>query len=335
MRQRWHLLVAAAPAVGGGHVARSRLVARALAGQAEVALTLVGDDGRWRQQLDDEPYRLAPEAGEAGWDGTLLDLKPLGRAAIRAARGDSRFVAAYDDELALPEDIDLFVNAALHLAGTSVGGRPALLGPAYAAVAPGFAEVRRNLPAAAAARRVLVGFGLVDSANATGLVLQALAGLPAQAPPLEVTVLLGARAPHRASLQRRIDALPWARLLFDPPDVPALLAESDLAIGAPGVSLAERLAAGVPTATLAQNAAQCPLLAGAAARGATLPLGLAGETPIASLGGKLAGLLADRTARQRLAESGRRLVDGGGAARIAQALLDRAASHPAASMAAQ
>jgi len=334
MRQRWHLLVAAAPAVGGGHVARSRLVARALAGQAEVALTLVGDDGRWRQQLDDEPYRLAPEAGEAGWDGTLLDLKPLGRAAIRAARGDSRFVAAYDDELALPEDIDLFVNAALHLAGTSVGGRPALLGPAYAAVAPGFAEMRRSRPAAAA-RRVLIGFGLVDSANATDLVLQALAGLPALATPLEVTVLLGARAPHRASLQRRIAGLPWARLLFDPPDVPALLAESDLAIGAPGVSLAERLAAGVPTATLAQNSAQCPLLAGAAARGATLSLGLAGNTPVASLSGKLAGLLADRTARQRLAERGRRLVDGRGAARIAQALLDRAARHPAASMAAQ
>lgn len=331
--QRWLVRVSAAAAVGGGHVARSRLVARALAETSAVELDLVGDDGRWQRAMRDEPFRLASRGNASKYDGTLLDLKPLDGAAIAQARPGCGLLAVYDDDLALPPGVDLVINPAVHLSGTASEGTAALFGPAFASVAPTFAALATRT-VAAQSREILIGFGLVDSLNATGLVLESLASLRERGLSFRAVVLLGSRAPHRGRIEQAVAAISWARLTIDCDDVPALLAVADLAIGAPGVSLLERLAAGVATATLAQNRAQRPLLEGAAASGATVDLGLLGETSAAVVAERLAAVLADKEGRARLAAVGRRLVDGQGARRIADELLHRAAHQPAVAAAA-
>jgi len=162
--------------------------------------------------------------------------------------------------------------------------------------------------------RVLVAFGGVDSSNQTEL---ALAALAAVGPGFAVTCALAPDAPHYAAVAARLAGLPGAR--FADPALP--LAEAyaahDMAIGAPGVSQAERAHCGLPTLLVAQNDAQAPLAAAWAARDAALVAAASVDAVVDGIGA-LAGSPALRSA---IRAAGLALVDGGGAARIAGELM--------------
>ena len=318
MSEGWLIRVASRAEAGAGHVSRCRVLARALARHAPT--TFVLDDEGWRERLAGEPFAVqtAAVASAGALAGAVVDSYDLGEAEWAALRRRARVLAQLDDFLAPRSEADVSINDAPHLEGTHLGGRPALLGPHYALVDP-----RYVLPQRATAERVecvLVSFGASDPGDATGLALAAL-GLARLG--AKIVVALGSRAPHLASVRRRAEPL-GAELIVDAPDLVAPLARSDLALGAGGVGLLERMAAGVPSLSLALADNQRLQLDGAAAKGATRHLGAAAEASAETLSTAIVELAGDRHAREAMARRGRALIDGRGGERTATALLELA-----------
>lgn len=127
------------------------------------------------------------------------------------------------------------------------------IGPTYALLRPEFAELRAASLARRAGgqiRQLLISMGGVDKDNATGAALTALQGcaLPVDC---KIVVVMGAHAPWREAIASQLADLPWATdLLVDVSDMAALMAASDLAIGAAGTSAWERCCVGLPTLTV-------------------------------------------------------------------------------------
>lgn len=198
-----------------------------------------------------------------------------------------------------------------------------LIGPLHALLRPEFAAGR----AASLARRqsgelrqLLVSMGGVDKDNATGAALAALplGSLPADC---RIVVVMGPHAPWREAVARQVEGLSWAaEMRVAVADMAALIAASDLAIGAAGTSAWERCCLGLPTLTavLADNQR-----AGAAALQAAGCVELLGEAAAGfpDLPEKLAGLLAPgRLAAMQAACAA--LTDGLGARRLAAEMAD-------------
>jgi UDP-2,4-diacetamido-2,4,6-trideoxy-beta-L-altropyranose hydrolase len=122
-------------------------------------------------------------------------------------------------------------------------------GPSYALLRPEFAEAR---PLSLGRRRqptlgqVLVSLGGVDKDNVSGQVLAALESslLPSAC---RLKVVLGPGAPWLDSVRRQAAGMHRStEVLSDVQDMAALMAESDLAVGAAGSTSWERCALGLP-----------------------------------------------------------------------------------------
>ncbi|MFM8275845.1 MAG: UDP-2,4-diacetamido-2,4,6-trideoxy-beta-L-altropyranose hydrolase, partial [Cyanobium sp.] len=120
-----------------------------------------------------------------------------------------------------------------------------LLGPAYAPLAPLYAQLQPLAPQRCTLRRVLVFFGGVDQANHTAVALEAL-GYPDFAD-LAVDVVLGAAAPHHATVAQQVQQRPHTQLYNGLPSLAGLMLRADLAIGAAGTASWERAALALPT----------------------------------------------------------------------------------------
>jgi len=120
-----------------------------------------------------------------------------------------------------------------------------LLGPATAPLDPLYAQLQPLAPQRCTLRRVLVFFGGVDQANYTALALEAL-GHPDLAD-LDVDVVLGAAAPHHATVAQLVQQRPHTQLHGGLASLAGLILRADLAIGAAGTVSWERAALALPT----------------------------------------------------------------------------------------
>lgn len=131
------------------------------------------------------------------------------------------------------------------------GSKYALLRPEFVALRP-FSLMRRNSPLL---RRLLISMGGVDRDNVTSYVLQAL--LTCQLPSnCRITVAMGPTTPWLLDIQNKAKGMPWmTQVLIGASNMAELMAESDLAIGAAGMTSWERCCLGLPTIllTLAEN----------------------------------------------------------------------------------
>ncbi|MCC5879121.1 MAG: UDP-2,4-diacetamido-2,4,6-trideoxy-beta-L-altropyranose hydrolase [Idiomarina sp.] len=133
-----------------------------------------------------------------------------------------------------------------------------MLGADYALLRPEFAAWReRSLQRRESPRleTILINLGGVDNDNVTGEVLDAL---PMSRVPDEckIVVVMGAAAPHLASVQQQVQALDLnIEVLAGVNNMAELMAHADLAIGAAGATSWERCCLGLPTimVVLAQN----------------------------------------------------------------------------------
>jgi UDP-2,4-diacetamido-2,4,6-trideoxy-beta-L-altropyranose hydrolase len=125
-----------------------------------------------------------------------------------------------------------------------------LIGPRFALLRPEFAALRAHSLARrreGELRRLLISMGGVDRDNATGAILDALAGIE-HFRGVDVRVILGGAAPWLVEVQKLAATMPFpCDVLVDRADMAELLAETDLAIGAAGSSTWERCCLGVPT----------------------------------------------------------------------------------------
>jgi len=228
--------------------------------------------------------------------------------------GKARLIALHDGDGPLPV-AGFLVNAAAtesDYASRTTASCRLLLGPRYASVDAAFAIRRAGALAARTScevRRVLVSFGGDDAANATGRSLDALEGRS-----VEIDVALGSGARHVRDIAARASAR--VRVHIDTPEMPALMADADIAVGAAGSTAWERCTLGLPTliARLAANqngVADMLVGAGAAADIRSVDAGF--ETRLAAAFDRVAG---DRALLVSMAAQAAALCDGRGTKRI-------------------
>lgn len=202
--------------------------------------------------------QVAEAVGAGGADWLVVDHYGVDAAWERALRRVCQRMLVIDDLADREHDCDLLIdqNIArvpddyLHLLPPSC---KILLGPQYALLRPGFAErrpgsLRRRQ--SGELRRWLITLGGVDKNNHTSAVLRALARAPLAAG-TSVTVVLGDWAPWIDDVRKTALEMPWpTNVLVSADNMPSLMADADVAIGAAGSTSWERCALGLPTLML-------------------------------------------------------------------------------------
>lgn len=192
--------------------------------------------------------------------------------------------------------------------GRLAPGAVRLFGPRFALLRDGVARQKR-----AGGGRVFVSFGGADPADMTRRVMRVLAGKVAEA-----DIVAGAAYPWRHALPALCEGQPGWRVHVNHKAPEALMAGAVLAVGAGGGMTWERCAVGVPSIVVAIAENQRALSEALGARGVVRYLGMAGAVEDAALLAEVRALLRDSDARERMAQAGRRLVDGRGARRVAE-----------------
>lgn len=182
-----------------------------------------------------------------------------------------------------------------------------LIGPENALLRPEFASARAGSLARRSQgrglRSLLVAMGGGDRDNATGAILDVLAGLPI-CRELKISVVLGPAAPWLGKVREQAAAMPClVDVLVNVQNMATLLSDADLAIGAAGGSAWERCCLGVPTLVLTLGDNQKP-----------------GAQALSRIGAiELLGDIRDTDWRLRLAEGIRRNTDPKSLGRMAAA----------------
>lgn len=283
---------------GLGHISRCSALAVALE-RAGAKVRAVGLG--LPAPLDRYGIRWQPvaEPDLAGADAVVLD----------SYRADSelRLRIASSAPLAVFADDDgAFSEAALVIrAGPATGRAGELAGLRYACLGPGYWSIRPRAPRRRA-ERVLVATGAADHADVgPGLATAVHALLPES----EVVLVRGPYAPA-------VSGLDGVRVACSPETLLGLLVEADIVISAAGQTMIEALAVGTPctaviTAENQRRQADELLQTGA----------LTVATTVEQAARAAACLAEDYGARCAQASLGRRIVDGRGAVRTAEAVV--------------
>ena len=198
---------------------------------------------------------------DASWEGIV--------------RTRSRTLMIIDDLADRNHDCDLLLDHNLGANAASYEklvppGCIKLIGADYALLRPEFAELRdaslkrRKKPRL---RSLLISMGGIDKDNTTATVLTALKDCPVP-PDCRITVVLGAGCPWMAQVRQLASQLPWDTAILNNTDEMAkIMSQSDLAIGAGGVTGLERACLGLPSIMLETADNQRPFLAAFENRG--------------------------------------------------------------------
>jgi UDP-2,4-diacetamido-2,4,6-trideoxy-beta-L-altropyranose hydrolase len=275
--------------------------------------------------LDAAQTRMA--LGDEPWDWLVVDHYAIDAAWERALRPCAGRLLAIDDLADRDHDVDALLDLNLHehaagrYAGRLMPGTRLLLGPRFALLRPEFAALRAGLaPRVDAVRRVLVFFGGVDAANATGQVLHALDAMRQDGVgPFAVDAIIGAMHPARDELVAYCSHRPHWVCHVQTERMAELMAAADLAIGAGGGATWERCALGLPTLAAAQADNQREQVA-TAARAGVLCAPQWRDGGWAAWRVHIESLWFDAQRRAALSAAAHALVDGRGAERVAQFL---------------
>lgn len=328
----------AGPGIGSGHVSRLLALAEAwidaggrarllTAGVSKTMSVRAGALGVEVETLiapHPDPADLAAlkraiaKAGPKPWvavDGYLFD-----EAYYRGARDAGARVLAIDDVPRLPDyPVDALLN---QNAGAETRDYPLppvalpLLGPRWALLRRDYAAKGAARTVADRAARILVSFGAADPQDATAAAILALRKVRT---PYRAAIVVGPDNPRGETLEKMAAGAP---IVFEKAaNMPALMADSDLAVLAGGATMLEACVTGLPAVVLTIAGNQEPGAAALAKAGAVRLLGRAPEVSEEALAAAIDALLGDPGARRELSLAGRRTVDGHGAARAAAVLL--------------
>lgn len=244
----------------------------------------------------------------AGWHGIVRK----GLAGVRIAAIDD----LGDRDLA-PDWLIDHNHAADHRAKYGAhlpAGVPLLGGPRFALLGPQYAGAPRHEVADAVAS-IGIAFGGVDAPGHAGLALQAVTAAGFDGP---VELVLTSACPQRAAIEHLAAQRPNTTVSVDLPHLADFYARHGLQIGAGGGATWERCCLGAPTLAVVVADNQRQVLGPLADLGV---MALAPEPTVAALAPRIRALLDDAPRRRALSQAAQALVDGRGAARVAEALL--------------
>jgi UDP-2,4-diacetamido-2,4,6-trideoxy-beta-L-altropyranose hydrolase len=332
----------ASPSAGTGHLMRALALAQAWRDRGGEATWLLAEAPEaLRRRIEDEGIQVhdlaaddatalrseldADERAVAVLDGQAFDRRYL------AALGPvSRRVLVVDDAADRGAyDVGLVLNQNAHADRAAYPAEaPArfLLGTSYALLRR---EFRPDPPTRAVplrARHLVVAFGGADPSGMSRRALSALAGLPEDVRRgLEVRLVVGAANPDAdrfANLAR--DLAPGLRVDVqrDVTDMPGLFAWADLALTAGGSAVWEMARMGLPPLVVETVPLETLLASGLARVGLGELLGRADALDDATISATVARRIDDEAWRRSTVDLGRRLVDGNGATRVVDVLVE-------------
>jgi len=193
-----------------------------------------------------------------------------------------------------------------------------LLGPRYALVARAFSPARLKVDVRQ--KQILIFVGGMDHRNATLKILRHLHCL-SEIRNVGLRVVLGAKAPWKKRIRSALLSFhPRARLEVNVRNMAGLMRKCQIGILAPGTVAWEALAAGLPSLLLATAPHQVQNARNLHRMGCARYLGMVSGVSSRLLRKELRPLLGSRTARHRLIQKAKKLVDTHGPQRVAQAI---------------
>jgi UDP-2,4-diacetamido-2,4,6-trideoxy-beta-L-altropyranose hydrolase len=326
-----------APAIGYGHMMRSLALAERLGRygfKADMAVNTEGIALVPPGRADHIPLSqsvclgnvrdtILAHSGGRSYDVVLCDHYGLDATFEREMRRIAERIVVIDDLADRQHDCDLLIDSAPGQTADRYGdlakGATTLIGPDYALLRDEFRITRAEEPPQAdrTGKRIIVSLGATDPENATAGVLGAIDGLESIG---SITIVLGASAPHIArvtDLARQSSTPVIVKTAVR--EMAPLLAQHDLAIGAPGTSALERACMGLPQLLIETAANQRIVAAGMERSGAAIAFGPAPDVNWALLRETVADLLRSPSKLSEMSTAGLHLVDGRG--------LDRVAAH--------
>jgi UDP-2,4-diacetamido-2,4,6-trideoxy-beta-L-altropyranose hydrolase len=333
--------------IGTGHLVRCLTLADELRARgAEVSFVLRDPDSFAARSISERGFRAHVLPGPAAdgaqdaeqtlcvlrqekdsRDWMVMDHYGLGAQWESRIREAASRVLAIDDLADRRHDCDVLLDQNFRPdAGTVYRERLAprarlLAGPRYALLRPEYrSEARRERERDGTVRRVLISYGGADPGNETMKALAAIAGL-ARPAGVQIDVAVGQAYPHRAALRPALERMRNVTLHEGLPHLADVMGAADLALGAGGTTTWERLCLGLPCliTTTAEN--QVPVTRSLAQAGYVSYLGPASAVTVESLKNAIASRIDDPAALKSESLRGRALVDGAGAARVADEIM--------------
>lgn len=260
-------------------------------------------------------------------DWLVVDHYALDQCWERQARPLVGRILVIDDLADRPHDADLLLDQNLQSGPARYAGLlPAhcrsLLGPRYALLRPEFARLRAaaGRQAGHGLRRLLAFAGGYDSTDLLPRVVQAWRSLPDQRRP-RLDIVVGQDSPNMSRLRELESACTGLTLHVQTTEMAALIAAADLMVTAGGSVNWERCCLGVPALICETAANQHEIVRELARARTAIALDPSETLDEASLAGLLGQLATRPSFLRRLGERASRLVDGRGAQRIAEHLL--------------
>lgn len=198
-----------------------------------------------------------------------------------------------------------------------------LAGADYVLLRPEFQSMRgkiadpRDVPPRA--RNLLVTMGGADPDNVTLKVMHALAANPVDG--LHMRIVVGPSNPHEAVLKAALEGMDAE--LIRGANMPALMAEADLAVTAAGSTCWELAYLGVPMLCVVLTENQAAIARELDALGAAQSLGWAPDLLPENVSSAVAAACIDAEWRSAASRAGALLVDGKGPKRIARAIMEK------------
>lgn len=269
-----------------------------------------------------ERIRSVVQVGASG--SVVIDVPRIGEAALCRIRELGVRVAVFGEPAAGRIPCDLLVHPSATGGRTAYAGRVAphtrlLLGLRYAVLRSDVVERRASVPPTAdTVQRILVALGGGEISEDLARVMGGLRGVGTS---LEIDVVLVPWARQADAMElRRGERDPRVRVHCDGKHPAQLMADADLAVSGGGVTSLELACLGVPTMIVERAPNQRHNAEILAREGAALDLG-----PVEGLQtGALAPVvsrLEDPAARRSMRRRARAFIDGRGAQRVAQEIL--------------
>lgn len=331
--------------IGSGHFMRCFALAQAWREQGGTAVFLMAPDSTGlEKRLDDEGIRALRLSSPPGSmdDADETSAVALQEQADWVALDGYHFSAEYQrqlqknipwllafDDLANAECYyaDLLLNQNAYATPDMYGNRARncrlLSGAAYFLLRREFKRRDRQRLIPDQAEKLLITFGGGDPENATANVLQALTQL--STPTMSVRVLVGAANMRRAELEPLAANSPHrVEFLSDSMQMADEMAWADLAISGAGSTSWELAFMGLPSLliTLSENQNGCASYLERC--GISTSLGWLDQLRPPTIAASLQELSADRAKRIDMSSRGQRLIDGQGAERIIQTMMNLA-----------
>jgi spore coat polysaccharide biosynthesis predicted glycosyltransferase SpsG/CMP-N-acetylneuraminic acid synthetase len=322
-------------AIGMGHVYRSLAIADALreTSRADIAFLMTADHAEGIQTVSryGYPVRAAARASlemllehvrDFSPDILVNDLPVIERAYVEALAHLGATTVNLVDTLDDLERTEAYAQVIVSVMSEDRATPENFYGgPAYAILRRHFRETGREKEMRERPKMVLLSFGGSDP---QGLTLKAARALQALPQGVELVAVAGPAFSYRREFEALVAELPRKVPLIHQAEghIAELMLEADVALCSGGMSVYEIAALGTPGIVLAQNLREESRMRAFARHGTVEYLGLGTDVAEEKLASVVEALLGDVERRREMSRRGKSLVDGMGALRAAELVLE-------------